>query len=171
MRLIMADNINISPDMINNLVNMLKNSETNNNSVSNSGDSNIRTDNNSAPNSGSISDTNNNPDSSNSDTSSNSSSINLGDIFSQFSSNTNSNSASNSNSNSDSNFSIDFETIMKMKSIMETLNNKNNPNSKLLYSLKPYLRKSKQAKLDQYANLLKITQMSNLFKNGKGDTK
>lgn len=167
----MADNINISPDMINNLVNMLKNSGINNNSTSNSSNADIGNNNDFVSSSSNNTKTNNDSTSnfSNSDTSSSSSSINLGDIFSQFSSNTNSD--SNSSSSNNNNFSMDFETIMKMKSIMETLNNRNDPNSKLLYSLKPYLRKSKQAKLDQYANLLKITQMSNLFRNGKGETK
>ena len=55
-----------------------------------------------------------------------------------------------------------------MKSIMETLNAANDQDSKLLYSLKPYLRKSRQAKLDQYINLLKISQISKLFSQ-KGD--
>ncbi len=81
-------------------------------------------------------------------------------------------SATNSSSNSDSNSSgIDLDTIMKIKSIMEALNTKNDPKSNLLYSLKPYLRKSKQAKLDQYANILKISQVTNLLKNDKGDVK
>ena len=61
-----------------------------------------------------------------------------------------------------------FETILKLKSIMETLNKKDDPRSNLLYSLKPYLRESKQKKLDQYVNLFKIAQISNLFKNEKG---
>ena len=64
---------------------------------------------------------------------------------------------------------IDFETIMKIKSIMETLNKKDDQRSNLLYSLKPYLRESRQKKLDQYVNLFKITQVTNLFKNEKGD--
>ena len=64
---------------------------------------------------------------------------------------------------------IDFETIMKIKSIMETLNKKDDPRSNLLYSLKPYLRESRRKKLDQYVNLFKITQVTNLFKNEKGD--
>lgn len=64
---------------------------------------------------------------------------------------------------------IDFDTILKIKSIMEALNKKDDPRSNLLYSLKPYLRESKQKKLDQYVNLLKITQVTNLFKNNKGD--
>lgn len=76
---------------------------------------------------------------------------------------------SNNDNDSSSMNNIDFETILKLKTIMETLNKKDDPRSKLLYSLKPYLRESKQKKLDQYVNLLKITQISNLFKNNKGD--
>lgn len=116
----MAENLNISPDMINNLVNMLKN----NGLGENSDDS----------------------DSSNS---------------------YNSNETTDSNNFTNSN-NIDFETIMKIKSIMETFNNSNDQDSKLLYSLKPYLRKSRQAKLDQYINILKISHVSKLF-NQKGD--
>lgn len=105
----MADNLNISPDMIDNLVSMLKNSGINNDSViQNDTDSN------------------------------------------------------NSSSN------VDFDTIMKIKSIMDNLNNSNDQDSKLLYSLKPYLRKSRQAKLDQYINILKISQVSKLL-NKRGD--
>ena len=50
---------------------------------------------------------------------------------------------------------------------MEKMNTQNDANSNLLYSLKPYLRESKQAKLDQYANLMKLSQITNLFKNEK----
>lgn len=136
----MADNINISPEMINNLMDMIKNSNLNSNS--------------------------------NADSEEGSNTVNPSDLLSKFLSNSNSNSDSNSNSNtSDNASSIDLETIMKIKSIIETLNNKNDPRSNLLYSLKPYLRKSKQSKLDQYANLLKITQMTDLFKNEKGESK
>ena len=109
----MADNPNISPDMIDNLVNMLKS--------------------------------------------------NLNDSSSSQSNENAHNSAETSSSNT-----IDFDTIIKMKSILETLNNTNDQDSKLLYSLKPYLRKSRQAKLDQYINLLKISQISKLFSQ-KGD--
>ena len=139
----MAENINISPDMINNLVNMLRNngfgenadnSDTNNSSTNNSDV--------------------NNPDSNNYNTD-----YSKSDNFSTDYSNANNSNVNSSNSSN----GIDFETIMKMKSIMETLNNSNDQDSKLLYSLKPYLRKSRQAKLDQYINILKITQVSKLF--------
>lgn len=80
----------------------------------------------------------------------------------------------NSNSSAkieNSNTSIDFETIMKLKSVMDTLNKNDDPRSNLLYSLKPYLRKTRQDKLDQYVNLLKITQVTDLFNFKKGDKK
>lgn len=132
----MADNINISPEMINNLMDMIKNSNSNSNPNPNPGEG--------------------------------SNNINPSDLLSSFISNSNSDSNSNT---SDNTSSIDLETIMKIKSIIEILNTKNDPRSNLLYSLKPYLRKSKQSKLDQYANLLKITQMTDLFKNEKGESK
>ena len=118
----MADNINLSPDMIENLVNMLKNNNTETNSDSETASS---------------------------------------------TSNCNSSSNSSNSSNSSSLGNLDFETIMKMKSIMETFNNSNDQDSNLLYSLKPYLRKSRQAKLDQYINILKISQVSKLFNKGE----
>lgn len=80
------------------------------------------------------------------------------------------NSADNKTS-SDSGPNIDFATIMKLKSIMENLNKNDDPRSNLLHSLKPYLRESRQKKVDQYANLFKLTQMSDIFKFGKGDSK
>ena len=96
----MSDNINISPDMIENLVNMLKN--------------------------------NSSSDSSNS-------------CKSGFDS---------------SNPGLDVETIMKMKTIIDAIGNTDDSDSKLLYSLKPYLRKSRQDKLEQFINILKISKVS-----------
>ncbi len=120
-----SSNINITPDMINNIVNMLKNNTTTANKASFKNDS-----------------------------------------FEHISSNDSVNSDNNSENFSNN---IDFETILKIKSIMENLNKKDDPRSNLLYSLKPYLRETRQKKLDQYVNLLKITQVTNLFKNDKGD--
>ena len=83
-------------------------------------------------------------------------------------SNENSENTNNQNSSNSGGFdfnNIDMNTILKMKSIMEKLNSKDDPRSNLLYSLKPYLRESKKEKLDQYANLLNIAKLSELFKN------
>ncbi|WP_294373378.1 hypothetical protein [uncultured Clostridium sp.] len=117
-----SQNLNITPEMIGNLANILKSNPQDNSSAN----SNLSNSNNSV-----------NPH--------------------------NSTDTNNSSTNN-----IDFETILKIKTIMETLNKKDDPRSKLLYSLKPYLRESKQKKIDQYVNLFKITQISNLFKNEKG---
>lgn len=92
-------------------------------------------------------------------------------------SNTNSNSSDSNNSNpdfssqnssKDTNFdfnNIDMNTILKMKSVMEKMNSKNDPRSNLLNSLKPYLRESRKEKIDQYANLLNFAKIAELFKN------
>ena len=129
----MADNINISPDMVNNLINMLKNSSNDQSTQNTQHETNT-----------------NQKD--------------------QYETNTNTNQYNTSSESDSSSVNIDFETIMKIKSIMETLNNSNDQDSKLLYSLKPYLRKSRQAKLDQYINILKITQISKFF-NTKNNQK
>lgn len=57
-------------------------------------------------------------------------------------------------------FSLDIETILKIKNIMSKMNqNQDCPRNKLLLSLMPYLEKDKQSKLEQYikiANLLSV---------------
>lgn len=83
--------------------------------------------------------------------------------------NNTSNNSSNSNSqNSNNNFdfsNIDMNTILKMQSIMSKMNNSNDPRSNLLQSLKPYLREERKAKVDQYANLLNVAKIAELFNN------
>ncbi len=75
------------------------------------------------------------------------------------------NSNNHNSNNSTSNLNFDMNTIMKMKSIMENMNNKNDPRANLLYSLKPYLRDSKKDKLDQYVNLLNVSKIAELMNN------
>lgn len=82
------------------------------------------------------------------------------------SNNSNSNTQDNQNTNTSFDFNnIDMNTILKMKSIMDKMNNSNDPRSNLLYSLKPYLREERKQKVDQYANLLNVAKMAELFKN------
>lgn len=86
------------------------------------------------------------------------------------SSNTSNNTASNNTNNSNFDFSqIDMNTILKMKSVMEKLNTSNDPRSNLLYSLKPYLREEKKGKLDQYANLLNVAKIAEIFNNNNNN--
>ena len=58
-----------------------------------------------------------------------------------------------------------MNTILKLKSVMEKMNKKNDPRANLLYSLKPYLREEKKEKLDQYANLLNVANIVEALKN------
>ena len=81
------------------------------------------------------------------------------------SSNINASNSQNNSKNTTLNLNnIDMNTIVKMKSIVDNMNNSNNPRSNLLYSLKPYLRDSRKEKIDQYANLLNFAQIAELFK-------
>lgn len=116
---------NISPDMVNNLLNMFNNTSNNN---GNSNSSNEHT-------------------SQSSDTSSN---------------------------NQDSSFNssgIDFETIMRMKSIIDKMNIKDDPRSNLLQSLKPYLKDSRKSKVDQYIQLMNMSKVMEMFSSMGGDKK
>ena len=90
---------------------------------------------------------------------------NMNNILNTSNSNT-SNTSTNNNSN---NFNLDINTIMKMKSIMENMNNRNDPRANLLYSLKPYLRDSKKDKLDQYVNLLIVSKIAELMNKNNED--
>ena len=84
-------------------------------------------------------------------------------------SNSTSSDKSNPNQNTEINSSLDINTILKIKNIIESFNQKDDARSNLLYSLKPYLRESIQKKIDQYVNLFKISAITNFFKNEKGD--
>ncbi len=71
------------------------------------------------------------------------------------------------NTNSSENFgNIDMETLLKIKSILDKLNNKgNDPRSNLLNSLKPYMRESRKENIDKYSKLLKIADLATLLNN------
>ena len=80
-------------------------------------------------------------------------------------------SSNSENSSNKNNFNLDMNTILKMKSIMENMNNKNDPRANLLYSLKPYLRDSKKNKVDQYVNMLNISKIADLMNKPNNDKK
>ena len=73
-------------------------------------------------------------------------------------SNSNQNSSSYNNSNN-----IDIETIMKMKTIIDKMNSKDDPRSNLLRSLKPYLNDSRKSKIDQYISLMNMSKVIDVF--------
>ena len=80
-----------------------------------------------------------------------------------------------SNSNASQHFEnsapdFDIETILKMKSIIDKMNTKNDdPRSKLLNSLRPYLKQSRQSKLDQYIQLMNMSKIIDILPFIGGD--
>jgi len=81
------------------------------------------------------------------------------------------NSSTNSNDNSTSSSpEIDIETILKMKTIIDKMNTKNDdPRSQLLRSLRPYLKASRQNKLDQYIQLMNMSKIIDILPFIGGD--
>lgn len=84
-----------------------------------------------------------------------------------------SNCSSNTNNpeNPFGNSGIDFETIMKMKTIIDKMNTKDDPRSNLLQSLKPYLKDSRKSKVDQYIQLMNMSKVMDMFPFMGGDKK
>lgn len=67
---------------------------------------------------------------------------------------------------------IDIGTIMKMKAIMDKMNQKkDDPRSNLLLSLKPYLKPSRKQKVDQYIQLFSMTEILEAFNSTGGEKK
>ena len=151
----MVDSGNIPDDikqMMNNLTNSNNSNNINPNSSNNSNNSN------------------NNANSNNND---------LNNILSQVSPEMINNLSNMLNSNNressqgasqNNNFNLDMNTIMKMKSMMENMNTRNDPRANLLYSLKPYLRDSKKDKLDQYVNLLNVSKIAEFMNKNNNNT-
>lgn len=104
---------------------------------------------------------------------------NVKEAFNNFSNSANSSSSSesqdnseNTSSNSSNSFSgIDFETILKMKSIMEKMNSKDDPRANLLLSLKPYLKESRKNKVEQYIKLFNMSKVMEVFGGMGGENK
>lgn len=78
---------------------------------------------------------------------------------------------SNNQENSFGNSGIDFETIMRMKTIIDKMNTKDDPRSNLLQSLKPYLKDSRKSKVDQYIQLMNMSKVMDVFPFMGGDKK
>lgn len=91
-------------------------------------------------------------------------------IFNNF--NSSSGSDKKDDTNSDSSPDIDIETLLKMKQIMSSMNsNKDDPRANLLISLKPYLKESRQKKVDQYVKLFGIGKAFEILNSLGGDDK
>lgn len=83
------------------------------------------------------------------------------------------NNSSNNNSNSSQGIpNIDINTMLKMQKIMSAMNNSSNSSgANLLRSLKPYLKPSRQAKVDEYIQLFSIEKVIETMKKSGGDNK
>ena len=89
------------------------------------------------------------------------------DISSQNSSNSNS---SDENRQNSVNTDFDINTILKMKSIIDSMNNqKDDPRANLLMSLKPYLKPSRKEKVDQYVKLFQMGKVIEVLNPLGGD--
>lgn len=116
------------------------------------------------------------PANSNNNSSTNSDSGSNFDL-SGFSNSNSSQNFNNNSSNNNSNFSqgipnIDINTMLKMQKIMSAMNNSSNSSgANLLRSLKPYLKPSRQAKVDEYIQLFSIEKVIETMKKSGGDNK
>lgn len=80
------------------------------------------------------------------------------------------NSKSDNSSSVNNSSTLDFETILKMKSIFEKMNATEDPRANLLRSLKPYLKNSRQSKVDQYIQLFNMTKVMDILKPNGGES-
>ena len=86
------------------------------------------------------------------------------------SSNTSSNDHSSSSNSSAPD--IDINTMLKMKQVIDSMNaNKDDPRTNLLLSLKPYLKESRQKKVEQYVKLFGIEKAFEAFNILGGENK
>lgn len=90
---------------------------------------------------------------------------------SSYNSSSASQSATNTSNTTDSP-DIDINTILKMKKIIDSMNaNRDDPRSNLLKSLKPYLKESRQKKVDQYVQLFGLSKAFEMFGSMGGEDK
>ena len=100
---------------------------------------------------------------------------NIKELLNSFASNSKSsnNSSSNADSSNSSSFdfsNIDMNTLLKLQQIMSAMNSsKNSSGANLLRSLKPYLNPNRQAKVDEYIQLLGIGSIMKYLNNSGGD--
>lgn len=98
---------------------------------------------------------------------------NLKDLIGNINNNNDNNCNKSNNSTDDvSSFNlnnIDIKTFLKIKNALDKLNSMDNPNTKLLLALKPYLKDNKKEKIDQYIKLMNISSLLEVFNKNEGD--
>lgn len=94
------------------------------------------------------------------------SSIDLDSILKILQNNTKSSSNNSSNNDNSSSNNVDINTILKMQEIVKSMNSESNSSrSNLLRSLKPYLKPSRQEKVDQYIQLFNMEKVFKMLNN------
>ena len=78
------------------------------------------------------------------------------------------NNINNNTSNNTSDSSIDPSTLLKISKIMSKMNS-NSPQKELLLSLKPFLRKSRQDKMENYITILNVISILDSLKDKGSD--
>lgn len=80
------------------------------------------------------------------------------------------NSYNSQNTSNNNSFNLDFETIMRLQHVMNSMKNeKNDPRTNLLLSLKPYLKDSRKQKIEQYINIFRMTKIIDLLNKSGGE--
>lgn len=77
------------------------------------------------------------------------------------------NNSGNKEKKESNNFNFDPSMILKMQKMM-SLMQKDNPKKDLLLSLKPFLRKTRQDKMNDYITILNVLSILESLKNNKG---
>lgn len=94
------------------------------------------------------------------------------DSSSRSNNNINTNDNANDSNQSSSMPNIDIETMLKLQKIMSAMNsNSNSSGANLLRSLKPYLKPSRQARVDECIQLLNIEKVIGFMNSSGGDKK
>ena len=101
---------------------------------------------------------------------------NVKDVINNFSSSDNATSNGNQetshtegNSSQNNIPNIDVEMLLKIKSIMDKMNSKDDPRANLLLSLKPYLNDNRKGKLEQCIQFLNLSKVMDAFYSSGGD--
>jgi len=71
----------------------------------------------------------------------------------------------NGTSESDTSNEKDDEILSNIKNAMSKINNGSDKRINLLYALKPYMRDTRASNIDRAVKMLKLTQLTSLFKD------
>ena len=108
-------------------------------------------------------------------TATNTADSNMSSYINQTNSSESTNSEQSGNRSSNNGFeqsmpNIDINTMIKMQKIISAINSpSNNSGVNLLRSLKPYLKPSRQAKVDEYIQLFNMEKVFELMRQSGGD--